>query len=491
VHALDVASGEILQYTDVVGGCFSPVEMASREGEPYLVYTSFFEGTFRLYRMPIRQPEVRIAASESATPPVEAEPFEPPLHLTADAAKTVPYKLRWDLESPSIGVGVTDDGTFLSNVALQFSDLLGDHRVSILASSVSTYSNTAVTYLNLKHRTGWGATVYDFRDYYLRLNFTGTQQDQIQRSTGANFFLQYPFSRDYRVEGGLGFIDRSQDYFNGTYDFFGFPNFSTVKDRYATAQTAFIGDTVRYQSFGPFQGKRFSVGALYGLNLSSDSGDLNLTGIDGNILEYQLDFRAYKQLTRRSLLAWRVASTYNAGQRETYYGFGGINQLRGFGFREFFGSRIAWSNLEFRFPLAEELRFPILALRGIRGFVFTDVGAAWLKNDLWWDPELGAIRTNFAPDPANPGTFIATTPIPFKFWDSDNHRLQDGRASYGFGFQFLFLGGLQFNWSWSRRLPYTQYSPVFDPNSGAFLGLSPTKANTDGTHMDFYIVYDF
>ena len=40
----------------------------------------------------------------------------------------------------------------------------------------------------------------------------------------------------------------------------------------------------------------------------------------------------------------------------------GINELRGYDYREFFGSRIALSNLEFRFPLIDEVRFPILSM---------------------------------------------------------------------------------------------------------------------------------
>ena len=72
-----------------------------------------------------------------------------------------------------------------------------------------------------------------------------------------------------------------------------------------------------------------------------------------------------------------------------------------------------------------------------------------------------------------------------KFWDSDNSRLQDGRASYGFGFQFFFIGGLQFNWVWSRRFDYTQF--LYDIDGS----LIPVEADTGGTRSDFYIMFDF
>jgi hypothetical protein len=481
IFALDVSSGETRQYTDVVGGCFSPVEMAERNGEPYLVFTAFFEGTFRLFRMPLKQPEARLAPAAAGEAGPEIHPFEPPLALTLDAGKAGPYKRHWDVEAPYVAVGVTDNGTILSNAAVQFSDLLGDRRFSIVASSVASYSNTEVMYMNLRHRLRWGAALYDYRDYFAQVVSSGmsTREDQVQRTTGASFVVQYPMSRYYRVEGSVGFVERTQDFLVGVDPSTGAPVLDTVKDRFALFGTSLTGDTTRYQEWGPFQGKRFDVGVTYG----ADAGGT----IKGNLVEYSLDFRAYKQLTRRSLLAWRIAGVDSAGGRPTYYALGGINQLRGFDFRDFFGTRVAWSNLELRFPLVDQLRFPFGAIRSIRGFLFMDAGAAWFKDGSFYDPDLpvfagvGGIRT---------GVDTGGKPVNFKFWDSANSRLQDGRGSYGWGFQFLFIGGLQFNWAWAQRMPYTRYEPDSIDAQGRMV-LVPRKADTGGTHTEFYIVFDF
>ena len=473
IHALDLASGEIRQYTDMVGGGFSPVEMAERSGEPYLVFASFFEGTFRLFRMPLKQPEARIAPRDAAEPAPEILPFEPPLALTVDTGKIGPYRRRWEVEAPYVSVGAANDGTILSDAAVQFSDLLGDQRVRILASSVASYSSAEVLYLNLRHRLRWGGSIYDYRDFFAQVYSTGgdVRRDQVQRTTGASFFVQNPLNRYYRVEGSVGFVDRAQDYIRGVDAGTGYPIVGTVKDRFALLGVSLTGDTTRYQEFGPFQGKRFNVAATYGLDAGGE--------IPGNLLEYSLDFRAYKQLTRRSLLAFRVAGMDSAGGRPTYYALGGINQLRGYDYRELFGTRVVWSNLELRFPLVDQLRFPFGAIRSIRGFLFADVGAAWFNDGGFYDPEFGF--GGFRVDPAT------GNPIKFKFWDSDNRRFQDGRGSYGWGFQFLFVGGLQFNWSWAQRMPYTRYVP--DPNN---LGvLIPQAGDTGGTRTDFYIIFDF
>jgi hypothetical protein len=468
LHSLDLATGDIKQYTDVVGGCFAPVEIAERDGERYIAFTAFFQGSFRIYRMPLGSPELEILAAERLTDAVEAELFEPALQLRTDEDKKKPYKIKWDIEAPSIAIGVADDGTLLSNVGIQFSDLMGNHRIFVQAGSVSDYAQYSATYINLKRRFDWGANAYDVRDYFVDYS-TGARLERLYRFTGGDFFIQYPFSRHYRVQGSLGVVDSSIPFQvrteTGQYDFVHY------SDTLATVGLSLTGDTTRYQSFGPFQGKRFTIGATYGKKLSGD--------FEGDLLEYRADFRTYKQLTRRSLLAWRLASIYNAGDREYTYGFGGLNQLRGYEFREFRGSRIAWSNLEFRFPLVDELRFPIFALRQIRGFFFLDVGAAWYQDDLWYDPETRGIRVDYSQE--------VPQPIGFEFWDSENNRLQDARASYGVGFQFFFIGGLQFNWVWSQRMDYTQYIYP-DGLAGPPVAV---EADTGGTRSDFYIQFDF
>jgi len=466
LHELDLASGDMIQHTDVVGGCFAPVESPGPAGERGLIYATYFAGAFRLYRMDLGAGERRTSGAERAAEPTEATPFSPPLNLRLDEAQKAPYRLRWDVEAPSVSVGVTDDGTFLSNGAIQFSDLMGDHRVQVVASTVAEFSNLNVIYANFKRRFDWGASAFDERDYFLEATNSGLGRDLISRATGANVFIEYPFNRHYRVEAAAGVLDSAQDLLvqvgQGPQGepLYGFRKFS---DRFGTFSVAFTGDTARGQSFGPFQGKRFRISAFFAPHVSGD--------LEGDILEYRADLRAYRQATRRSLLAVRLASIYNAGDREGTYGLGGINQLRGFAFREFIGSRLAWGNFEFRFPLIDELRFPVLRLGQIRGLLFFDVGGAWFSDDRWYDPDTGLIRTD-----------ASGRTVGFEFWNSDDHRLRDGRAAYGAGFQFLFLGGLQFNWIWARPLDHER----FDTGTGSFV-----PVDGGGTRSDFYIVFDF
>ena len=70
-------------------------------------------------------------------------------------------------DSVLTGLTTPDVVTFLSNVALQFADLLGDHRIGVQYYSVATFSNFVATYMNFKHRNRWGVALFDLRDYYL------------------------------------------------------------------------------------------------------------------------------------------------------------------------------------------------------------------------------------------------------------------------------------------------------------------------------------
>jgi Tol biopolymer transport system component len=479
IYSLDLATGDVTQYTDVVGGCFAPTEMAERGGEKNLVFGAFFEGTFRLFRMPLTDPEETIEVADRSDEITEAEPFEPPLTLRVDEMLKKPYKLKWDIESPFLTVGVSNDGTVLANAAVQFADLLGNHRIQISIATVADFASYVGSYQNYKHRYTWGTTLFDLRTFFLRGTGLGDlSRDQGSRTTGGNLFVHYPFNRNFRLETTFGLVDNEQAF--ATRQANGAVGFEDFGDTFATVNAAIVGDTVRYQRFGAFQGRRLRVGTFYGKHLDGD--------FPADMVENRLDFRTYKQLTRRSVFAWRIASIYNVGERENSYGFGGLNQLRGFDFREFAGSRLGWMNLEFRFPLIENLSLPFLNLGPVRGLLFFDVGAAWFQDDLWFDPELGIIRQEFLP--SEKFGFVAR-PIRFDFWDSEENRLQDGRASYGWGFQFRFIG-LQFNWVWANALPYTQFVPenlACNPFNEPCL-LTPEERDPE-TQSEFYIAFDW
>ncbi len=456
LHGLDLETGDIERYTDVIGGMFNPVELSELAGKPQLAFTAYHKSRFRLFRMPLKEPEFVHLAEDIVEAPLDLEPFRPPLTLSLDEEKKSLYKKKqFHLEgNPGVFVGVADDGTLVSDSAIAFSDLLGDHRIRFRFSTVSNFSNIDFIYANMKHRWNYSFRFIDLRDFFLAgsSNLSSSQREQAYRITGANFDISYPFNKYSRVDLGIGYYDRSitQPVFNpGT----GFTQFVSFDQKIPLLKIGFSGDTIRYKQFGPFHGHGYSLTVQ---SAPTASGDL------GTFTNYFLDYRAYGKLTSRSMVAWRLFSAVSNGETETavisgipiqtsssqVFAIGGLNQLRGYSFREFFGDRVAYMNFELRFPLMDQLRFPFGSINNIRGILFLDVGAAWFRGGGFFDNNL-----NFPF-----GDFVDN----FDFWDSDNSQLGDGRAAYGIAFYFD-IGPFDLNWSFASKIENSVRTSVTGP----------------------------
>ncbi len=484
IYSLDLETGEIRQYTDVISGHFSPRELPEADGKHRLVTTAYWRGRYRLYTVDQDDPVAVIGPEERVEEPQEIVPFEPTLSLTLDENEKAKYdKIKFHLETaPAVGVAVASDGTFIGDAYLVFSDMLGDHRIWVNAQTVSSFSNLNVGYINRKRRVNWFVDVTDFRDFIvLPTGSNDFVREEANRVTAASGGVILPLSTHSRFEGTLGVVDRdviSTDLFgfsdpNGEFEFASL-DLEQQSGTSPFVAASFVNDTTRFKSFGPWHGKRANVTIR---SAPTSSGDLE------TYTQYVLDFRAYQKVTRRSLLAWRVYSNIGTGKGSQFFSVGGFNQIRGFEYREFLGDRVAFTNIELRFPLLDDLRFPFGSLGQIRGLLFVDVGTAWTQEGFFWDKETGFFRE-------------------FDFYDSEENRLQDGRASYGFGFNFR-LGFLELNWTFARRLPYaetrvtSQCSDAFAlaftaEEAAAALAQCPLEEVDDSTfRSDFYIGYAF
>jgi outer membrane protein assembly factor BamA len=139
-----------------------------------------------------------------------------------------------------------------------------------------------------------------------------------------------------------------------------------------------------------------------------------------------LDARQYIPVTLRSNIALRVFAGASDGNRPQPVFFGGLDTIRGTEYRELYGNRGFFANVEYRFPLIDYLAFPFMSFQGLRGVAFFDVGGAWIQDDPTYD-----------------------------FYDEDENRLEDGIAAYGLGFTVRFLG-LDLNWDVARRWDFKE-----------------------------------
>ena len=210
--------------------------------------------------------------------------------------------------------------------------------------------------------------------------------------------------------------------------------------------------------------------------------DLRYNYILDQAQTFNIDFRAYRELTRRSLLAFRTIADYSDGDAPTLFSLGGNNNLRGdYRYSEFVGSKRVLSQVELRFPLVDQLRFPGFGFSNIRGSLFVEVGGAWFDSDdfnfsfqssEYFDPKgYDRLRQNdvaFLQDgPAGAGYYqLALNPdsglleiVPFTTKGlNDPDGLYDDYLLGSYGAEIsMVLMGLEVHWTWAKRTNFSEF----------------------------------
>lgn len=416
IYSLNLETGDLLQYTDVVGGCFTPVVFTGTNSKERMVFSSYYKGQWRVYSTDTDKP---LHAAEKTTlpaAPIAAEErsiFRSTSEFFIDdekIEKTRGFKLFVD--DVDVAAGVSSDQLFVSRSTIYMSDMLGNRRFIASLDSVSTFSNFDFLYLDMHKRLNWGARLFDNRSFYLTIDDQNRiNRRQTYRETGILGLASYPFTRYHRIDAGAGYASRNVFYPRFVRDEQGHEGFiyEERQDNYPFVSTSFSGDSAVYKFFGPVSGRRYQISASYAPDMDG-GGTLSS--------DLSVDWREYFQLSSRMLLAARVYAAWSDGNAPNFYYFGGLNTLRGYNFRTLTGQHAGFANFEFRFPLVDVLATPIIVFQQVRGVIFFDIGAAHFDDR------------------------------PFVF--QRNGRLADAKASVGWGLNVNFWG-LQFNWDFAKR----------------------------------------
>ncbi len=442
IFGLDLERKELTQYTNAVTGCDRPTVLPLPEGGERLVYNGYWKGRFDLYMTdveePLSEPVPVVIASEPAAMG-DLERFEPDIEVTVDEDKIDPYGgFKFFLEDAQNFIGVDSDQIFIGRVILSFTDYLGDRRIILNIAAVDALSDFDAIYLNQRKRQQWAGRLFDRRIYqFVPTEVVGNivldyDRVQVYGVTGAEYTRIFPlsFNRRFELTGGAYF--REFDIFSNAIDSSGQQNLVIAprSDIYPQLRAAFVSDSTIYDNWGPIGGHRVRVQASWAPDIEKNGYD-NITPelqqqlfgtTDGDTLVSNLyvDARKYLPVTRRMQFAFRLFGWSSDGNAPEPVYIGGLDTVRGFQTRSIGGFRAFYGNVELRFPLIDQLAFPFLALQGIRGNIFFDIGGAWF-------PEIGD----------------------FDFLDDDN-RLEDAIAAYGFGISTR-LFGLPVNWDFAKR----------------------------------------
>ena len=364
-----------------------------------------------------------MGTEEPPSTEIELEPFVPAVSVAIDPEKGTKVKHRkFYLEDAGAYVGVDTVNQILGQAYITLADQYGDRRIQIFLDSIDTFSNFMIGYYNLEPRIQWGVNVFDSRMYYVAgydpATYRPLSRQQLYRYSAAEFIAQYPLSTYYRLEGRVGYLDRSYD------QLYADPETGGLVSVPLTNQAPYIGigaagDTTFWKSWGPHKGTRWESRLYYAYD--TDGG--------GALTEnFEFDGRAYVPLSARNELAFRLWGGFAAGNQPWIYSFGGLDTLRGYPTRSLSGNRTTFLNMEWRFPLIDRADLAFLRLGGVRGRIFLDIGAAWYVNSE------GDKFNTFG----QPGfTFM------------EDGKLVDGVSSYGFGLDVV-LFGLPFHWDWTK-----------------------------------------
>ncbi|PYQ48620.1 MAG: hypothetical protein DMF59_15505 [Acidobacteria bacterium] len=422
VYSLNLTNGDLLQYTDVVGGCFTPVVFIGQNNREKMVFASYYKRRWQLFSTPTDKP---LHASEKTTLPSapllaeSRQTFQPPVEVAIDEDKIdKPRGFKLFVDDVEVNAGVTSDQLLVSRSTIFMSDMLGNRRFIASLDSVSSFSNFDFLYFDLQHRTNWGFRLFDQRSFYVtpsQSNQSLFERHQLYRETGVLGIASYPFDRYHRIDAGVGFEKRN--YTLLALDASSNLGFVSFNDSFPLISSTFSGDSTVFKQFGPVSGRRYELSASYARDIKR-GGTLSH--------DYNIDARQYLQLTSRSLLAARLFVGYSRGNVPNFYYFGGLNTLRGVDFRSIIGNQAAFANFEFRFPLIDILATPILAFTQVRGDLFFDIGGAKFNGQKCTFIEGGRLR-HLGDEPG-----------------------ACGAASVGYGLSFNFLG-LELHWDFAKR----------------------------------------
>jgi Tol biopolymer transport system component len=422
IYAMDLNTGEVKRYTDMLHGAFFPLELPGNQ----LLFSGYGDGSYELYTMELSESieETFLATddalSDERIAEIEADMQEAmTVELDQSNVSQSPSK-GWHISNLNLAGGYASGpgNNVLAAISVEVSDLLGNHRILGVFGSYRSQRNLYGAYFNQKRRLNWGVSGTSQRLYYFSFAPIGQEQeiqaDVFYSLDGGEVFASYPLSQDIRIELSAGFYDQFYQgggFWKTTSGQFVF-DIAYPSGQFVPLGASLIIDKARFQIFGPFTGRRIRIGfrASPGFSDQLQFNDL------------QIDWREYIQVTERNVFAIRAWVATSWGEDPTVFFMGGLNQLRGYYWLEFAGNKAWFTNFEFRFPLIDEARGGDVAIRDIRGVAFLDVGGSWFN-----------IQENF------------------KLWEDG--AFKDAVASFGGGVYFSFFG-LPLNFYLSQKTDF-------------------------------------
>jgi hypothetical protein len=366
VYTVDTESLELERLTNLGGGIggitpTSPAISWSAESND-IAFSSFSKGGWDIFVLdnPVADAEHEIEEAEDPWTKTDYTCFDLPPETDAEDEE---YRSKFAPDLVVGGVGYSNNVGVAGQSFILISDMLGNHNFILSTNIYGSISESDLlfSYINLKRRTNYALTAFQFRnDFGL---FTAkdevTFQSQIYR--GGGIVLSRPFDMFTRLEYGANAVFLEEEVFTQSFITSEVTVDSSEVNFFVNPLIALVQDNSIFGTTGPIAGHRFRLQAETAL------GQLQFSTLTA-------DFRQYFNFARRYTLAFWLIAAGSLGENRQLFRIGGPYTFRGEDFGDLEGTRILLQNTEFRFPLLFWLP-PTTDF--LRGALFWDMAAAW------------------------------------------------------------------------------------------------------------------
>ena len=375
-YKLHITNMETTRLTNFITGCFNP--SFSPDGK-LLLFSAYQNGKYDICvmestKMLDEKIETTLLAAQPVSIVLDTNISEPNYRI-AKRKYSTRSSFRFDGIFPQFSYGA--DGLLRSQIQMSASDMLGNHRVEIGVINQSggyLIPDFIAQYGFLTHRADIGAAVYNYHQYH-RFGSIRNQRGILQRITGADGYLTYPFDRYHRLDLRFSMYTAPFSYNFQTSAPFNFYERGLL----SLGSIAFVGDNTMWREWAPYKGTRYRF---------EIERSFPAIGSQLAFTNAIFDFRNYIGIGRRSTIATRLLLGGSFGTDKSLFYLGGIDTLRGYNYEDFVGTRLGLFSVELRIPFIDVLYFgwPIRwSIGGIGGILFADFGGTW--SDWQYGPD--------------------------------------------------------------------------------------------------------
>ncbi|MFQ6069563.1 MAG: hypothetical protein ACE5LC_03450 [Candidatus Aminicenantales bacterium] len=458
LYSLHLESGKLVRYTDVRTGNFFPSPLP--HDSKTIIFSSFNKGAFQLFKARFEGEEEKSVHFEEKSDDETYKKFEPIVTLDINEEKISPYKGLSELyitSRPPVDAIVSTDGSIYGGSALSFSDLMGDHTFYFMAYQVRSFRSYYLAYINQRRRFQYMVNAYQYTLFYYpqyaywdpSLYSYLSYRDAIatRKISGINLSTYYPLSKYVRFQAGLFFQRYEEEFLDP------FVRQSTHmpgrsynmlwNGNWLVSSFSIVGETTRFKLYGPASGNTFNITFFQSIPLAASFF---------RNTNFQLDLRQYFYLGSDIILAFRFEGFASMGKNPYIFYWGGNNQVRSTYYLNIIGNMGWFGNIELRVPLVNSASTIIGNIGPVRGVFFFDITQSKLKG----------------------------YPAGFPFWDEQLNKIvwADAIGSYGYGFEFFFLG-IPIHLDFTRMLEFVEITRFLEAKSiGKF-------------QLKFWVGYDF